>query len=161
MNQHIHSPSNRSNFWALAFICLCALLATTSCRTGPSSASFASVVIPGKTPDEICKMAAAVFQQDGYQVAQLTPASMVFQKEASRSQSLAYGGVVDTHYGALTLVRVRAQLLDLGAGSYRLQCQASMVRDAGDSFFEDESRLINLRSRPYQSLLNKVAKSLK
>jgi hypothetical protein len=36
-----------------------------------------------------------------------------------------------------------------------------MVRDAGDSFFEDESRLINMRSRPYQKLLDKVAKALK
>ena len=160
MNRNNRSLSHWSNFCALAMISLCALLAT-SCRTGPSSASFASVVIPGKTPDEICKTAAVVFQQDGYQVAQLTPSSMVFQKEASRGQSIAYGGVVDTHYGALTLVRVRAQLVDLGAGSHRLQCQASMVRDAGDSFFEDESRLINLRSGPYQRLLNKVAKSLK
>src|SRR5689334_971417 len=89
----------------LALVALCALL-STSCRSGPASASFASVTIPGKTPDEICKTAATVFQADGYQVAQLTPASMVFQKEASRGQSLAYGGVVDTHYGAVTLVRV-------------------------------------------------------
>jgi hypothetical protein len=36
-----------------------------------------------------------------------------------------------------------------------------MVRNAGDSFFEDESRLTNLRSRPYQNLLGKVAKRLK
>ncbi len=149
-----------STFCCLTLVALCAFL-STSCRTGPASASFASVVIPGKTPDEICRTTASVFQADGYQVAQLTPASMVFQKEGSRGQSLAYGGVVDTHYGAVTLVRVRAELVDLGAGSYRLQCQASMVRNAGDSFFEDESRLVNLRSRPYQNLLDKVAKQLK
>jgi hypothetical protein len=161
MNEYVPVPMRRASFSALTIIFLGVLLAA-GCRTGdPASASFASVVIPGKTPDEICKAAATVFQQDGYQVAQLTPSSMVFQKEASRGQSLAYGGVVDTHYGAVTLVRVRAQLVDLGAGSHRLQCQASMVRDAGDSFFEDESRLINMRSRPYQKLLDKVAKSLK
>jgi hypothetical protein len=160
MNEFVAVPSRWVHFSGLAIICLSVLL-TAGCSSGPASASFASVEIPGRTPDEICKAAATVFQQDGYQVAQLTPKSMVFQKEASRSQSLAYGGVVDTHYGAVTLVRVRAQLVDLGAGSYRLQCQASMVRNANDSFFEDESRLVNLRSRPYQNLLNKVAKSLK
>jgi len=86
---------------------------------------------------------------------------MVFQKEGSRGQSLAYGGVVATHYGEVTLVRVRAQLVDLGASGYRLQCQAFMVRNANDSFFEDESRLLNIRSGPYQNLLDKVANRLK
>ena len=82
-------------------------------------------------------------------------------KEATRRQSIAYNGVVNTHYGAVTMVRVKAEMLDLGNGSQRLQCQASIVRNAGDSFFEDESRLTNLRSGPYQSLLDKVAKQLK
>src|SRR5262249_15990788 len=129
------------------------LLLNVGCRTGePASASFASVLIPGRTPQEICQTTAAVFQEDGYKVGVLTPANMLFEKEATGGQSLAYSGVVSTHYGAMTVVRVRAQLVDLGAGSHRLQCQASMVRDAGDSFFEDESRLVNLRSGPYQSL---------
>ena len=132
------------------------------CRTGePTSSSFASVVIKGKSTDEICKTAASVFQEDGYQVASLAPQNMVFQKEGSRGQSLAYSGVVDTHYGGGTVVRVRAQLVDLGAGGQRLQCKAYMVQNAGDSFFEDESALLNIRSRPYQKLLNKVADRLK
>lgn len=132
------------------------------CHLGqPASASFASVVIPGKSQEDICTTTAAVFQEDGYQVGALNPDNMVFQKEGSRGQSLAYGGVVDTHYGASTMTRVRAQLVDLGAGSYRLQCQASVVRNANDALFEDESRLANIRSGPYQSLLNKVAERLK
>jgi hypothetical protein len=157
----IGGPIDQGKLPALVFA-LAGLLLATGCRLGePSSASFASVVIPGRTQDEICKTTAAVFQEDGYQVGSLNPASMIFQKEGTRGQSLAYGGVVGTHYGEVTMVRVRAQLVDLGAGSYRLQCQASMVRDAGDSFFEDESRLANLRSGPYQALLDKVAKRLK
>lgn len=91
----------------------------------------------------------------------LAPSSMLFQKEASRGQSLAYGGVVDTYYGSSTAVRVRASLVDMGVGTYRLQCQAYMVRKAGDSFFEDETPILNIRSRPYQNLLDKVAKKLK
>jgi len=137
-------------------------LVGAGCRTSePTSASFASVVIPGKTPEEICKTTAAVFQEDGYQAAVVTPGKMVFQKEGSQGQSLAYGGVVDTHYGAVTLVRVRAQLVDLGAKGYRLQAKAYMVRNANDSFMEDESALLNIRSRPYQNLLDKVAERLK
>src|SRR5690242_15871256 len=110
----------RAHVAGLLGMLLCALMAA-GCRTGdPNSASFASVIIKGKSQDEICKTAAAVFQEDGYQVASLAPQNMVFQKEGSRGQSLAYSGVVDTHYGGGTVVRVRAQLVDLGAGGQRL-----------------------------------------
>jgi hypothetical protein len=161
MKNHSCLPATLSNRLLQAIIFLVAALCA-GCNLGkPASASFASVVIPNQTPDAICKAAAAVFQEDGYQVAALSPDNMVFQKEASRAQSMAYGGIVDTHYGSTTVVRVRAQLVSLGANGYRMQCSASMVRNANDSFFEDESRLSNLRSGPYQSLLNKVAKRLK
>src|SRR3974390_442847 len=123
MKEPLNHLLRQATFLALA-VSLLALLLTTGCGSGPASASFASVVIHGKTPDEICRAAAAVFQEDGYQVAALTPANMVFQKEGTRGESLAYGGVVGTHYGEITLVRVKAQLVDLGAGSYRLQCKA-------------------------------------
>ena len=66
-----------------------------------------------------------------------------------------------SHYGAVTIIRVRVSLVDLGSGKHRLQCQASMVSGAGDSFFENEARLANFRSGPYQDLLDEVAKRLK
>jgi hypothetical protein len=145
--------------WAVGLLILATILGA-GCQSAPNSASFASVVIAGKTQNEICQTTGAVFQQDGYTVRSLTPANMVFEKEGTRGQSLAYGGLVDTYYGSSTVVRVRAQLVDLGAGSARLQCKAYMVRDANDSFFEDESALLNIRSGPYQNLLDKVAKRL-
>jgi hypothetical protein len=138
-----------------------AVLLSPGCGTGkPASASFASVEIEGKTPEEICRTAGTVFQEDGYMIGSLNPKEMVFQKEASRSQSLAYGGVADTYYGSTTVVRVRASVVDLGGGKQRLQCKAFMVRKANDSFFQDESAILNIRSRPYQNLLDKVAKRL-
>jgi hypothetical protein len=154
------SGKRKRTLCAVFFILLSLLPA--GCQTGkPASASFASVNIPGKSPDEICRTTAQVFQEDGYRASVLTPDKMVFEKEGTRGESLAYGGLVDTHYGAVTLVRVRTQLVDLGQGTYRLQCQAFMVRNAGGSLVEDESRLLNIRSRPYQQLLDKVAKCLK
>jgi hypothetical protein len=57
-------------------------------------------------------------------------------------------------------VRVRTEIVTLNAEKKRLQCQAYVVKNAGDSFFEDEQRLTNIRSRPYQNLLDKVADKL-
>ena len=102
-----------------------------------------------------------VFREDGYAAFDAGPGQLAFQKEGTKMNNLGQNGVVGSYYGAQTMIRVRAQIVDLGTGSYRLQCQAYMVRNPGDSFFEDEHPLINARRGPYQHLLNKVAKRLK
>jgi hypothetical protein len=126
--------------------------------SGPGSASFASVVIKNHTQEEIARTTTEVFQADGYSVAPSSNGQLVFQREASRMTTLAYEGVAATQAGSITLVRVKADVVSLGTDTFRLQCQAYVVRGAGDSFFEEEQRLANIRSGPYQSLLNKVAK---
>ena len=119
------------------------------------------MTIPNRTEEAIVQAAVQVFQADGYQAQALGPGKLVFQKEGSRGQNLAYEGFVGSHYGAQTLVRVRAEIVALAAGSHRLQCRAFIVTGAGDSFFEEEKPLSNMRSGPYQRLLDKVQASLK
>jgi hypothetical protein len=147
----------------LLAVCLAVMaIAGTGCHLGqPGSASFATVVIQQRSPEEIQAAAVQVFQEDGYTANATGPGQLLFEKEGSRANNLAYNGVVGTHYGAQTLVRVKTEIVDLGGGAHRLQCQAYMVKNAGESFFEDESRLSNLRSGPYQNLLDKVASRLK
>ena len=148
----------------VAFFCggLLIMLAT-SCQSlnQPGSASFASVVIPNRSATEIQETAAQVFRTNGYASQRNGSGQMIFEKEGTRANNLSYNGVVGTHYGAQTIVRVKTELIDLGGGSHRLQCQAYMVRNAGDSFFEEEHRLANVRRGPYQTLLDEVANRLK
>ena len=137
------------------------LLFITGCgATKPASASFASVIIRGHSTEEITKATVAVFQEDGYSV-RAVDGKLIFDREASRMNNIAYEGVVGAHYGAQTLERVKAALVEIGADAYRLQCQAYIVKDAGDTFFGEEQKLANIRSRPYQNLLDKVAERLK
>ncbi len=126
----------------------------------PASASFASVTISGKSTGQICDATIAVFRQNGFR-ASVAGQQMVFEREGSRGNTLAWDGVVAAQSGAATIVRVRAQVVDLGDGSQRLQCQAYMVTDANDPFIQEEHRLADFRSRPYQDLLDEVAKRLK
>ena len=156
-----HRPSNCRG--VLAWLLSAALaIAATGCRLAqPGSASFASVVIANRSLAEIQEAAGQVFREDGYAAYLVEPGQMVFQKEGSRLNNISQSGLVDTYYGAQTMIRVRAQLVPLGAGSFRLQCQAYMVRNAGDSFFEDEHPLAAVRRMPYQRLLNQVLKRLK
>ncbi len=143
--------------------CFWLLLAGTGCSSvgGPASASFASVIIQNHSLQEITGTTAKIFGAEGYTGGLQGPGKMVFQKEASRATTLSREGLLDTHYGARTVNRVRVEIDSLSGGSsYRLQCQAYVVRDAGD-MLEDEVRLTKVRSGPYQSLLNKVKKELK
>jgi hypothetical protein len=161
MNQPL--PATASPIQPVLAALLMTLLALTFAGCGaskPNSASFASVVIKGHTPEEIWKATVEVFQEAGYAAGSIGD-QIVFQKEGSRMTNLAYEGLVGAHYGAQTLVRVKANLFNLGEGAYRLQCQAFVVKDAGDQFFQEEQRLANVRSGPYQSLLDKVAKRFK
>lgn len=143
------------------FLLLAGFIAGNGCSsTQPASASFASVTIHNQPAEKIQNVASQVFRENGYAGGPTGPRTLLFQREGSKANSLAYNGVVGTHYGAQTLVRVKAELVDLGGNSHRLQCQTYMVRNAGDSFFEEESRLTNLRSGPYQKLLDQVAQRL-
>jgi len=158
--QRLVQSARMSSLLAPIFLGLIAMLIAGCGATKPGSASFASVVIKGALPNDIQKATIEVFQEDGYAAGTMGD-QLVFQREASRLTSLAYEGLVDTHYGAKTLVRVKTDLVNLGSGAYRLQCEAFIVKNAGDSFFAEEQRLANVRSRPYQSLLDKVAKRFK
>src|SRR4051812_25213320 len=158
------SSASNSPLGALALALAAGLiaLAGTGCSTvsQPASASFAAVTIHGHTDVEIANATIRVLQDDGYLGGAAPGLNMTFQKEGSRMQSLAYEGLVNSHEGAVTLNRLKTEIVPLSSDGYRLQCQAYMVRSAGDRVFEEEQRVANIRSGPYQSLLNKVAKEL-
>ncbi len=138
-------------------------LAATGCGSlsGSGSASFASVTIQNRSAEEIANATIRVFGADGYRGGQTGSGQMVFEKEASRGTSLAREGLTAGFYGAQTINRVRAEIVHLTGGTFRLQCKAYMVTGGSDPFFQDEVPVTNIRSGPYQSLLNKVAKQLK
>jgi hypothetical protein len=145
----------------LSLALACGLFGTGCSSLGkPASASFASVTITSKSARQIQDATVAVFREHGYQVF-TSSQGLTFEKEGSKANSIARDGFVGSHYGAVTIVRVRAELVDLANGAQRLQCQAYMVSGAGDAFMENEARLANFRSKPYQKLLDEVAKRLK
>jgi hypothetical protein len=155
-------------FSAFRFVALSAALAVLVGIAGPgcssldepSSSGFASVTIKSRTAEEVAAATSEVFGAEGYRGGQTAPGKMVFEKEASRGTSLAREGIVAGIYGAQTINRVRVEIVPLAGGTLRLQCKAFMVTGGTDTFFQDEVPLTNARSRPYQSLLDKVAKQL-
>jgi len=129
--------------------------ALISCKSldKPDSASFASVRIQGHTAEQIRAATVVVFQQDGYTAVDVQRAEMGFEKEGSRWDRIAYGSFVDD---AAVWIRVRASVFPLSEGVFLLRCQAYKVRDKGDAVFEQQVRLRNNHSKPYQALLDRV-----
>jgi hypothetical protein len=146
--------------WPVALLLLAAALA--GCQsTRPASASFASVVITNRSVAEIRLAAEKAFRAEGYETFSGNGSEMVFEREGSRWDSLAYSGLLASQQGASAWIRVKAELVPLEPGSYRLQCQAYILTDHGDAFFQEEKKMGNFRSGPYQDILNKIRDSLK
>jgi hypothetical protein len=122
------------------------------------SASFASVIIPNRSVAEIWHATATVFLENGYKTAHGAGEGLVWEKKGTLKQTILYEE--GFHNGPM-LERVRAEIVPLSDGAHRLQCRACLVRDAGDSFFEEEVRLANISSKSYQALLEKAAAQLK
>jgi hypothetical protein len=130
---------------------------------GPTSGSdsFASVTIENHSLEEIAKVTAEVFQADGYRGRVSGASQMVFEKNASKGASIARDGLYGTMQGAQSINRVKVDIVFQSSTVFRLQCKAYMVSGGSDPFFQDEVPLANVRSGPYQSLLNKVKTQLK
>lgn len=128
----------------------------SGCRStdGPTEARFASVEIRGNTPGQIHDVAVAVFQNNGYQVAQANLETMIFEKPGTKWSNFAYGNWAGDDP---VWFRVRAAIVPLSEANFRLQCTAYLIRDRG-GVTEEEIKCY--RSRPYQKLMNQVAAQL-
>lgn len=92
-------------------------LVGAGCHLGqPASASFASVTISGKSAGEIRDATDAVFRENGYQVFG-SGQGLIFEREGTKANSISREGLVGSHYGAVTIIRVQAELVDLGHGA--------------------------------------------
>jgi hypothetical protein len=142
-------------------ICVAAAsIALIGCKSlnKPASASFASVRIQGHTAEQIRAASAVVFQQDGYTLVEGHRPEMVFEKEGSRWDQIAYGSWVNE---APVWLRAKVTMVPLSADTFRLQCQAYKVRNKGDPLTEDQVRIGNSHNKPYQALLDEVLGQLK
>jgi hypothetical protein len=157
----MHNSSKTLQGSLLAFF----LIAVAGCSSWnkPASESFASVLITNVSPDEIHKTTIKVFQEADYLSYYRDPTQdlLVFEKEGTQGESYAYNGVVGTQYGQITLNRVKVRFVSRADGSCRVNCQAFIVRDASSRLGGEEIRVSNLRSGPYQKLLDEVAERLK
>jgi len=123
----------------------------------PGSKSHAMVQIHGRPLVEIQETTTAVFREESYGLAAVTPQQMVFQRAGSRRDALKWGGWSGQ---GVTMV-VKVEVVELPGSDYRLQADAYAMQNSNDPFFQTENRNILLSRKPYQKLLEEVARRLK
>jgi hypothetical protein len=121
----------------------------------PDSNPLAYVQIRGQPVERVRDVAATVFHENGYQVTRNSWADLLFEKQGSVMNDLAYGNWVNGR----VWVRVKAMVVDISPGNCRLECEAFVLRNRGEPL-EEEIRINKLHRHKYQELLDEVAKRL-
>lgn len=130
-----------------------AILSIWGCQViSPSSSRFASVEISGHTQQEVSAATIAVFEKAGY-MSTGGRDELMFERAGPDWFQMAYGSNLSG--GEAVEERVRAQVVDKGAGVLQLECNAFAVQG-----IDKESALLRTRSGPYRDLLKQVAKNL-
>ena len=140
----------------VAALCI-ACLHVTGCKSTekPESAQFASVEIQGHTVEQIRSVTADVFHQHGYKAATGNLSSLVFEKEGSTMNNIAYGNWMGTGIAN----RAKINFVLLTGDAFRIECHAFLVRNKGE-VLEEEIPVKGIHSGVYQKMLNEIAKRL-
>lgn len=138
---------------------VCLGLCATGCKTFKDTSSntniLPSVTINNRTMDAIAATTITVFQNHGFKGGRTGPVEFVFEQAGSRKDQLLYGEWLGNDVSWRAVVTMEAQ-----GNAVRLVCNASIVKDSGDSFFE-ESRQVKSQKRAFQKLLDEIEKQLK
>ena len=146
---------NRMGDWLPTLLLLALWLLGLGCRSAEKTgeSNFAWVVISGNTRGQIADAAMEVFGEHGYKSTQIDPTRLIFEKVGTKMNNFAYGSWMgDTPIW----IRVKTTIVPAGEMTYRLQCNAYLVRDRG-SAAEEEVTINHLHKGTYQKLLNEVA----
>jgi hypothetical protein len=148
-----HSGRFQPRHWLRRWLILLGVSGIVSCTTTDENAKqFAAVTLRDHEPPAIRRTVEAVFTEKGYWDSSRRNL-WCYERGTSKMGQLLYGGWFDEEG---VRERVKLRLIPLSEGVYRLEAEAVMVRDAGDSFFEEETRMTRLKSGPYRKLLEAV-----
>lgn len=135
---------------------LVAVLAWAGCRTAdpniPKTDSLAALVIYGADLQDIRKAARDVFQEDQFMQGETNATLLTFEKRGSMWNDITYGSFLNKE--AWVRAKLTIQLLE--ESQHLLECRVFMVRDYGENFFEEESKVSRFQRGHYQDLLEQI-----
>ena len=140
--------------WAVLWSVI--LLIGFGCRSpnARESAAPGSIVIQGKTLEEIRHAAIVVFSREHYRLSYSGQSEISFEKKVGGMSELIYGNWANNDQGVWE--RFRLSFTPDGPGLWRVDCEVFRVTNHGQGFFEDEAKLSKGRSSSSQKLLRSI-----
>jgi hypothetical protein len=140
-------------------LALCLTLVSIGCKSTPQTPSnrLASVIIKDRMPDEIDAAIRAVFEKHDYELAHRRESGgLVFERKGTFMNGLVYG---DWYSGGVW-ERVRVYQLQLEPEKTLVDCDAYMVQEHDDPFFQSERKPYTTRRHVYQKILEEIVREL-
>ena len=153
MNLHIALR----RFLSALFLTLTAALFFSACKSPhvaqgtPDDGSLASVFVTNTTRAAISDVTFNVFRENGFMLKTSTGGELVFEREGTKWDTLAYGGWFDSIW-----IRARLTVSIYQFGVYRLSCKVYRVDGRGDLGMGEEKMVSRKNAEYYQGLLNQV-----
>ena len=142
---------------------LCAILIGLALGSGCASAPnktgsprLASIISTNHTPEQIDKATEKVLGSHGYALKKRLEAKLVFEKPGTFMNNLAYGD----WYGGGIWDRIAVYQKPLERDQILVDCDAWMVQEPDDPFFQKARPMGNGRRSYYQGLLDEVSHEL-
>lgn len=153
MNLHL---ALRRLFSAL-FLTLTAAFLFSACKSPqvapgtPDDGSLASVFITNSTRAAISEVTFNVFRESGFMLKTSAGGELVFEREGTKWDTLAYGGWFESIW-----IRARIAVVAYELGVFRLSCKVYRVDGRGDLAMGEEKLVSRKSAEYYQGLLNQV-----
>jgi len=141
---------------ALVVTCAAAFF-VSACKTSrvapgtPDDGSLASVFVTNTTRSAISEAAFLVMRENGFIYKTSAEGSMVYEREGSKWDQVAYGGWFEKIW---TRVRIAVDAYQIGV--FRVSCKVFRVDGRGDLSMGEERLISPKNAEYYQGLLNQV-----
>ena len=117
----------------------------------PDDGSLASVFITNSTRLAISDVTFNVFRENGFMLKTSSHGEMVFEREGTKWDTLAYGGWFESIW-----IRARMAIAAYDVGVFRLSCKVYRVDGRGDLAMGEEKQVSRKSAEYYQGLLSQV-----
>jgi hypothetical protein len=138
----------------LSGLCGCSTVGGSS----SSSGDLTSQAVKASSYEQVGQATSMVFAQKGYSMDFNSQKLLVFSKKGSAGSNLLYGGWPGIDSSVID--RVEVTVSEIIPGQFMLRCNASLVSNPGQGFFEDSRPVYKVRAGAYHSILKAVKKQL-
>lgn len=140
----------------MVFLWVLSLSAGCSSTGSPGVNSHAAVTIKGHEVTDVVLKTREVFGEHGFSLTGAETDRMIFERPSTTAEQVKYGSFGSSG----VVIRAKVDLEEMGPETFFLRCDIFSVRDAGQSVLEDETRMMLMKTKPYQSILDTVKAEL-